>query len=180
MRLHSEHAMQPTYRIIHARERDVSYLPAIELAAAQLLASHLQESELNDTTPLEHLSRAQTGGRLWVAAADDVPVGFAYVELLPSGAPHLEEIDVHPSHGRRGLGRLLIGAVCAWTLRQGHGSITLTTFRDVPFNQPFYERCGFEEVPASTLSTELVAIFAAEARRGLDPEKRLVMRWGRR
>ena len=52
----------------------------------------------------------------------------------------LEEIDVHPDHGRRGLGRRLVSAVCAWAARGGHRWLTLTTFRDVPFNMPFHAR----------------------------------------
>lgn len=43
-------------------------------------------------------------GRLWVASSGNMPVGFALVKMLADDLPHLEEIDVHPSHRRRGLG----------------------------------------------------------------------------
>src|SRR5689334_19870467 len=110
--------MRPTYRIRLARERDLPFLPVIELAAAALLAGHAPVSVLNESTPQTHFHEALAARRLWVAVLGDEPVGFAHVLLLPSGAPHLEEMDVHPSHGRRGLGRALVTAVLAWTRRQ--------------------------------------------------------------
>ncbi len=152
-------------------------MPVIELAAAQLLVGHAPESVLHETTNVRHFRQALAGGRLWVAVTGHIPVGFAHVELLPSGAPHLEEIDVHPSHGRQGLGRRLVGATCDWVTRQGHPAITLTTFRDVPFNMRFYASCGFHEVSAADLGSELRAIVKNEAERGLAPERRVVMRW---
>src|SRR5512138_896199 len=92
-----------TYTITAARLEDLSRLSAIELAAARLLEGHAPESVLNETTGLDVLKRAQRDGRLWVALADDVPVGFAHVEVIEPEAAHLEEVDVHPDHGRRGL-----------------------------------------------------------------------------
>ena len=116
-----------------ARPEDLPLLPAIELAAARLLAGSAPESVLTETTSEADLEQAQSHGHLWVALADDRPVGFAHVEVLEPGAAHLEEIDVHPQHGRRGLGTKLVGAVCAWAIAAGYHSVTLTTFRDVPW-----------------------------------------------
>lgn len=169
--------MHLAYRIVPAREQDLRHLPPIELAAAKLLRGHAPESVLNETTDVQHFRRALTAGRLWVALTRDVPVGFAHVELLTSGNPHLEELDVHPSHGRRGLGRRLVATVCDWVVRQGHSAITLTTFRALPFNMKFYASCGFQEVPAAELEPELVALSKNEAERGLAADHRLVMRW---
>src|SRR5262249_28842442 len=119
---------------------------------------------------------AQRDGHLWVALLDDVAVGFAHVELLEGDAAHLEEIDVHPAHGRRGLGTRLVLHVCDWAADNGIGSVTLTTFRDVAWNMPFYARLGFEVVPHAQLSPALRAIVEDETRRGLDPARRVVMR----
>lgn len=179
-RLHASErhpSMRPTYRIVPATEQDLPFLPVIELAAAKLLIGHAPESALSETTSIRHFRQALAGGRLWVAVTGHIPVGFVHVELLPSGAPHLEEIDVHPSHGRQGLGRQLVATACDWVARQGHAAITLTTFRDVPFNMSFYARCGFHEVPGAELTPELAAIVKSEAERGLEAERRVVMRW---
>jgi GNAT superfamily N-acetyltransferase len=167
----------PPYKITLARLDDVKWLPAIELAAARLLAGHAPESVLNETTSLEELTAAQRDCRLWVALSDDdAPVGFAHVEILETGVAHLEEIDVHPEHGRRGLGTRLVLAICAWALTAGYRSVTLSTFRDVPWNMPFYAQLGFEVVPEDDLSAALRAVVRDETGRGLDPTSRVVMR----
>jgi GNAT superfamily N-acetyltransferase len=164
------------YSIRTARPQDLVRLPAIERAAARLLARHAPESVLKETTGLGVLQKAQREGRLWVVLLDDVAVGFAHVELRDIKAAHLEEIDVDPKHARRGLGRRLVLLVCDWAAANGYESVTLTTFRDVPWNMPFYARLGFELVPPAQLSPALLAIVADETRRGLDPTSRVVMR----
>lgn len=168
--------MIPVYTITAARPNDLPLLPAIELAAAKLLAGHAPDAVLNETTSQEELKGAQRHGRLWVALADGVPVGFAHVEVLEPTVAHLEEIDVHPAHGRRGLGRRLVMAVCAWAADHGYRSVTLTTFRDVPWNMPFYARLGFEVIPSEELSPALRSVVQDETRRGLDPTRRVAMR----
>ena len=168
--------MTPKYTITAARPQDLTQLAAIELAAARLLVGHAPESVLNETTNLDVLEQAQREGPLWVALADDVPVGFAHVELIERGAAHLDEIDVHPDHSRRGLGRKLVLQVCEWAAGHGYESVTLTTFSDVPWNMPFYARLGFDVVPAEQMSTALRAVVDDETRRGLDSLRRVVMR----
>ena len=161
--------------IVLARPHDVYALPAIELAAARLFEGLLPVSLMEETTDVGELAAAQAAGLLWVALADDAPVGFAHVVLRNDGVPHLEEIDVHPAHGRRGLGAALVRTVCAWVAAAGHREITLTTFPDVAWNAPFYARLGFEVVDASAWPPAIAAIVAGEAARGLDPAKRVVM-----
>ena len=168
--------MAPRYSISTARPGDVAALPAIELAAAQLLRGHAPDSVLNEVFDERELREAQGQRRLWVALEGDTPVGFALAELLARDLPHLEEVDVHPSHGRRGLGARLVQAVCAWAARSGHSYLTLTTYRDLPWNMPFYARLGFAELPVAEWRPELEAVFRAETARGFDSERRLVMR----
>lgn len=168
--------MTPRYSITIARPQDLTRLPEIELAAARLLAGHAPESVLNETTSADVLQRARRAGHLWVALADDVAVGFAHIEPLERDTAHLEEIDVHPGHGRRGLGTRLVLQVCEWAAGNGYAFVTLTTFRDIPWNRPFYARLEFEVVPHPHLSPALSAIVEDETRRGLDPAHRVVMR----
>ena len=164
------------YRIAAARPCDLPLLPAIELAAATLLAGHAPASVLAETTSQADLEDAQQRGHLWVALADDVPVGFAHIMVFGPGIAHLEEIDVHPEHGRRGLGRRLVLAVCDWASNNGYSWVTLTTFREVPWNLPFYARLGFEEIPPEELTPALLSVVDDETRRGLDPSRRVAMR----
>jgi GNAT superfamily N-acetyltransferase len=164
------------YRIARARSTDVSRIAQIELSAASLLAGKAPESVLAETTAEAKLESARRNGRLWVALAADVPVGFAHVEILEPRVAHLEEIDVSPEHGRRGLGTRLVAAVCWWAARREYHAVTLTTFRDVSWNMPFYARLGFEVIPAGELSPALLAVLRDEASRGLDPFRRVAMR----
>jgi GNAT superfamily N-acetyltransferase len=165
------------YVITPARPTDLHHLAAIEIAAAQLLAGHAPASVLAEVTPLPVLETAHAGGRLWVALHDDIPVGFAHVEIFEPRVAHLQELDVHPAHGRRGLGRLLVAEVCRWAGAQGYAAVTLTTFRAVPWNMPFYARLGFEEVSDVALRPALQAVREAEISRGLDWQSRVTMRY---
>lgn len=164
-----------SYRITNARPHDVALLADIERAAAMLLVDHVPASILDEATSEHELQEAQAEGRLWVALADDTPAGFAHATVL-GGVAHLAEIDVHPEHGRRGLGARLVAAVCDWAASSGYAEVTLTTFRDVRWNMPFYARLGFEEIPTRELSADLVAVIEDETRRGLDPARRVAMR----
>jgi GNAT superfamily N-acetyltransferase len=164
------------YQIAAARSDHLPLLAAVELAAARLLSGHAPESVLAETTSREELEDAQRRGHLWVALAKDVPVGFAHVKVLEPGVAHLDELDVHPDHGRRGLGKGLVMAVCEWAASAGYRSVTLATFRDVPWNMPFYARLGFEVIASEDLTAALLAVVRDEARRGLDPTRRVMMR----
>lgn len=163
------------YSICLARTEHISALSAIELAAAELLRGHAPESVLAETTDERSFADAARDGCLWVASTGNTPVGFALVKMLADDLPHLEEIDVHPSHGRRGLGTALVREVCEWATLSGYFMLTLTTFRAVTWNLPFYARLGFEEISQQTLRPELVAVVSEEADRGLDPRTRAVM-----
>src|SRR3954451_9210386 len=87
------------FTIAPARSQDLARLPAIELAAARLLAGHAPDSVLAETTSPLTLEHARHEGRLWVALVDDTAVGFAHVELREPSVAHLEEIDVLPAFG---------------------------------------------------------------------------------
>ncbi len=68
------------------------------------------------------------------------------VAWVVDGEGLLDEVAVAPAHGRRGIGRALVDEVVAWAAAGGFPSVTLATFRDVPWNAPYYEKLGFEVV----------------------------------
>lgn len=165
------------YRIAVAEPEHVAALPAIERAAAALFSrADLPVAVAAETTPLAELAAAQRIGRLWVALGPDgAPVGFAIVEMVDE-LPHIDEIDVHPEHGGRGVGRALLRAVLDAARTEGYCAVTLTTFSHVPWNGPFYARMGFRTLATDELTPGLAAILADEAARGLDPARRVAMR----
>lgn len=129
-------------RLAHADE--LEELNEIECAGAQLFAEiGLHQVAASDPLPLDFLQEQQRAGLVWVAAeANGDAVGFAVMSEL-GDVIYLEEISVHPAHGRRGLGRLLIETLCDWADANGFEAVTLSTFQDVPWNAPFYSRIGF-------------------------------------
>lgn len=165
------------YTIRAARAADLAHVQAIELAAATLFAgTGLLAGDDGAPYPLASLEAAQGAGRLWVAVtADDLPAGFALADES-DGEAYLAEIDVHPDHGRRGLGRRLVEIVCDWARAAGYGSVILSTFRDVPWNAPFYETVGFRVLAPQELTPALHELRAQEAAHGLRLEVRVVMR----
>jgi GNAT superfamily N-acetyltransferase len=88
----------------------------------------------------DHLAQAAV-----VLVSGTPPVGFASVEIV-DGVAHLWQLSVHPAAARRGRGGMLLEAVCQWAASNGYPAITLTTFRDVPWNGPFYARHGFRVI----------------------------------
>ncbi|MDX2030916.1 MAG: GNAT family N-acetyltransferase [Blastocatellia bacterium] len=125
--------------------------------------------------PLEFLQARQRVGAVWVAAtSNDDAVGFAVVFSV-DGALHLHELSVAPAYGRRGLGRRLIEAVCAAAIRDGYDRVTLSTFREIAWNGPFYRRCGFTELADDALSPGLRDIRKKEAAAGLPLADRTCM-----
>ena len=166
-----------SYRVEHAHAGDLPKLAGVERAANLLFADTAHAGVVaDDVTSLEELEHALGAGLLWVArASDGEPVGFALVEIL-DGQPHLEEIDVDPAHGRRGLGRALLEAALGWARDAGFSAVTLTTFREIPWNAPFYARMGFRALAPHEIGPGLVEVVREEAARGLDPATRVTMR----
>jgi GNAT superfamily N-acetyltransferase len=127
-------------------------------------------------TPQEVLEEAHAAGRLWVVVSEtDAPVGFAAASVI-DGTAHLDELDVHPSYGRRGLGTALVETVCRWARLSGFPAITLSTLRDIPWNAPFYERLGFRILTSEELTSGLEALIEMETEYGLPTFGRVIMR----
>jgi GNAT superfamily N-acetyltransferase len=87
--------------------------------------------------------RASRPGFLLVAG--DPPVGFVHV-LVIDGHAHLEQISVRPGQQRQGIGASLVRAAIRESRAAGHRELSLCTYRDVPWNGPFYRSLGFTEV----------------------------------
>lgn len=173
-----------------ARHDDVAGLAAIEVAAGERFRD-VGMDDIADDEPLAEkvLLAACDDGRLWVAELDGEVVGYALGVVLRPGssdAPvpeaepvaqhHLEQVSVVPAAGGRGVGSALVQAVAAWAWAGGGTSLTLSTFRDLPWNGPWYGRLGFEVVPDDELDDLLQRVLAHEAEAGIDVSARVCMR----
>lgn len=125
---------------------------------------------------LDQLGNWIDTGRAWVSVdAADEPVGFVVVDVV-DGLGHIEELAVRPDQQRVGHGRALLDAVLVWCLGTAKPAVTLTTFRDVEWNRPYYERRGFRVLLEDEVGPGLGAKVKEEAEHGLDPDLRVCMR----
>ena len=157
------------------RPGDVTALPAIERAAGERFRDYpelawLAEGEVISAE--QHLDYAERG-LSWLALANDQPVGFILAELHVSSL-FIVELSVHLDWQGKGIGRRLIACVADHARKRGLASLTLTTFRDVPWNAPFYARLGFEMI--TTLTPELREKREEETAHGLAYDARCAMR----
>ena len=157
--------------IRHATDHDHAALEEVERAADSLLTDRFRAEDWPPPATAEEGRGA--AGFVLVAVPSvtdeatgrlDRPVGFVQVLEGPDHA-HLEQLSVAPAYGRRGIGRALVLAAQHESRRRGHTHLTLRTYADVPWNAPFYSRCGFEE---STPDTDFLrALVAVEERLAL-------------
>lgn len=164
------------FRITRPDIRSLAALRTIELAAAaRFPPGFLPETVHGDCLSFEVLSDALADGRLFVAVVDDEesPVGFACYDEK-DGLPLLKELDVLPEFGRRGIGRSLVAAVAEEARRRGWPYLHLTTFSNIPWNAPFYEKIGFVPVPPREITPALRGILDRERAAGL--RNRVAMR----
>jgi GNAT superfamily N-acetyltransferase len=157
---------------VHA---DIAAFPAIELSAAELFRSTDRAWVADDppTAPEEH-EEAIRRGHHWTALIDDEVAGFLLAERFGT-ALYLAEIAVARPFQRQGAGKALIAAAEAYATSAAFSSLTLTTYRDLPWNAPFYARLGFREIPPAELPRYLAVRLRAEAMAGHDPGLRCGM-----
>ena len=107
----------------------------------------------------------------------DRPVGFALLTEVEDFI-HLKELDVHPEHGRKGLGTRLMHRIIEWARQEQYPFMTLTTFIHLPWNAPFYEKLGFKALAPEELTPALQELLQSEVAYGLPAENRVAMlRW---
>ncbi|MBE3536869.1 MULTISPECIES: GNAT family N-acetyltransferase [Enterobacter] len=164
-----------TIRIRPTTLSDVAALSAIERAAAGRFRGIPELAWLADgeVIPAEqHLDYAERG-LSWLALANDQPVGFVLAEAHPSSL-FIVELSVDLNWQGKGIGRQLIACVADCARKRGLTALTLTTFRDVPWNAPFYARLGFEMM--TRLTPELREKREEETAHGFAYETRCAMR----
>jgi GNAT superfamily N-acetyltransferase len=159
-----------------ARAAEVPRLRDIDWDAQQIFRDiGMPEAAEFEPRTLDELAESQRAGGLWVAVEDDEPASF--LMLVPvDGCLHVEQLSTAPAAARRGLGRALLDHAADLARAEGVPALTLTTFADVPWNGPYYERCGFRVLPDDDLTPGLREIRAHEIAFGLDRWPRVTMR----
>lgn len=159
-----------------ARPEDAVLLPAIERSAAAVFRGVPGLAWIADDAVMaeaEH-RRLIAQGAVWVAHGAEHVCGFLCAERFDDEL-HVWELAVDADHQRKGLGLRLVQAACSHAASAGVSAVTLTTFRDLAWNAPWYARMGFREVIAAS-GSRLHAVLQQEARHGLPAQRRVAMR----
>jgi GNAT superfamily N-acetyltransferase len=142
---------------------ELERLRAIELAAGRAFAEvGMPEIAADQPPPVEELEDFLAAGRAWVATDEHgEPVAYLLARVVDDGL-HVEQVSVHPDHAGRRLGAALIEHLAGIARAEGRSALTLTTFRDVPWNAPYYARLGFDVLEPADQGPELAALVARE------------------
>jgi GNAT superfamily N-acetyltransferase len=156
---------RPLIAIRLATTADIPLLPLIEQSAGEAFRGTAHDWIADDdNTPAEAYPPFIAAGQVRVAEIEGELVGYVRTGVFGDEL-HVFELDVRHDRQGRGIGKALMAAARDEAISRDCRAMTLTTFSNVPFNAPFYERLGFVivEVP----SPRLVALLAAEAEHGL-------------
>ncbi|WP_188194426.1 GNAT family N-acetyltransferase [Nonomuraea sp. SYSU D8015] len=152
-----------------AEAGDLPVLVSIELAADRLF----EQVDITFPPGTTMIEEVDDPGRVLVEGMP--PAGFALVGWV-DGNLHLDQLAVHPDSMRQGIGGRLVSAVIDHARAAGAPYVTLTTYRDVPWNAPWYARHGFSVVPEGEWGPELRAVVQHERELGIEVAPRVVMR----
>ncbi|TDC69246.1 N-acetyltransferase [Actinomadura sp. GC306] len=154
-----------------ARAEELPGLPSIEVSGERMFA------EIGIVFPPgPTVVELMSGGDAEIIVAGEPPVGFAVVEEV-DGAAHLAQISVRDDLTGKGIGARLLDAVMARAAAAGAPEVTLLTFKDVPWNGPWYAKHGFEELPEERWGPGIRSLWEAEVKAGLhELGPRVVMR----
>ncbi len=141
---------------------ELGRLVEIEAAAGRVFADHgMPEIAADDPGTPAELEAFRAAGLAWAAVDGDGPLAYLLAAEV-DGCLHIEQVSVDPAHAGRRIGAALIDHVAGVALAAGRPALTLTTFRDVPWNAPYYARLGFSELPEAEWGPELRALVARE------------------
>ena len=164
-------------RIRAATVAELPLLPGIGRAAG-LAFRGIGMPEIADDEPpgLDELAAYQRAGRAWVTVGQNGRLVACLLADLVDGSMHVEQVSVHPDCAHRGVGRSLLQHAAVRAALAGLPALTLITFSQVPWNAPYYERCGFRRLGEAELTPGLREIRRREAGHGLDRWPRVGMR----
>jgi GNAT superfamily N-acetyltransferase len=168
--------LESGYTIRSARAEELILLGQVELSAASLfLDTPYAFLANNEPLSIDFVRQRFQAGQVWVAVdPDDVVVGFAIAREVDDTI-YLQEMDVDPIHGRRGIGAALVKTVIEWARLRDYSAISLSTFRDLPWNAPFYAKLGFRILDEAELTISFQQIRQQELEADLPLSERVIM-----
>ena len=110
----------------------------------------------------------------WVAEVESQIVGFLCAEIMERDL-HVWEVSVRQEWQSKGIGQQLMETTIQYASDNQLRCVTLTTFREVPWNAPFYRSLGFKILDMSSLEPRLEKILQDEIQHGLPGDLRCAM-----
>ncbi|WP_309605488.1 GNAT family N-acetyltransferase [Phenylobacterium sp.] len=124
-----------------ATANDLLTLPDIERSAALAFRGSSQDAIADGAvSPVDFYIPFQTDG-LVLVAEDHGLLGFAACQACADGL-HLWELAVRQEWQGQGVGRQLMRATIELARLRGLPAVTLSTFRHIAWNAPFYAQLG--------------------------------------
>jgi GNAT superfamily N-acetyltransferase len=160
------------------RREDVARLPEVEQSAGELFRTIPPLASVADQPNVgtrRHVAFIKTGLSFVAVDGKDQPVGFMLAVVCAGRSLHIDELVVAREHQGQGAGTALIARAAACAMARGLASLTLTTFRHVPWNAPFYERRGFRILADSEFEPWLRQEIERESRLGQPTHLRCAM-----
>jgi predicted N-acetyltransferase YhbS len=155
---------------------EIEAVRAIEFEAAQRFAG-IGMTGIADAQPMKaDFVRRKIEMSEIIVAVNEAARCVAFVMFAPLPTRfYIEELDVLTAWAGRRIGAELIEQVNLLARKAGARQLVLSTFRDVPWNAPYYRRLGFDVIESGQLDAKLRAIRAAHVAHGLDESKRVFM-----
>lgn len=142
---------------------DIFRLQEVERAAAELF----RDTGLIDIDGMavvsltDHVAAIEAGLSLVCESGGRI-AGFAIGEWQERDV-YLHELDVDPAFQKRGIGAALVRRFVDESHALGARDVYLATFRDPPWNAPFYRKLGFRDVARSDYLPWMTALEESQA-----------------
>jgi GNAT superfamily N-acetyltransferase len=162
-----------------AKITDAEELMHVGISAVELFRDIPEQAWVADDDSdnyVERYSDLIANTLMWVAVdSNDTPVGYLSGEAC-ADAFHVEELCVSLSWQRFGIGRALLAHAAHEARAKNLVALTLTTFRDVPWNESFYRKLGFKTLDSDELDNRLLEKIRGEVEKGHKESERCAMR----
>ncbi|MFI5715897.1 GNAT family N-acetyltransferase [Nocardia sp. NPDC051750] len=161
--------------IREATAADIPALQDIEVRAGEsFVAAGMAAVAGDEPLTADVLGEFVLDSRAWLWESGGRPMGYLIASILDGNA-HIDQVSVLPECRGQRIGRRLIDCAVRWAADRGLRAITLTTFTEVAWNGPYYERLGFRYLEPAEETPGLRAVRSEEIAHGLDRWPRACM-----
>jgi len=161
-----------------ATSTDAGHFPTIERSAGmrfEEIAELAWIAQEKDRSLDEYRHLVQQGLSWSALSPSGHPVGFL-CSTIEDGDLHVWELAVYRDWQGCGIGRALVESAVRCARRRNISALTMTTFKNVPWNAALYANWGFSILGEGTISPRLQSLLNDEVKRGLPRHHRCAMR----